>query len=135
RRDIACDVEQLRNRAVDVADGPDKHDEQRGDRERRDEPDHERDAPQGVDGGCERHFPTATFRSARAACRIRTPESLILAMPPSSAVCRRTTSTACSAVLACPAILVASSTMTITIAAATAITTTPSAIPSCQPVE
>ena len=27
-----------------------------------------------------RHFPTATFRSARAACRIRTPESLIRAI-------------------------------------------------------
>ena len=29
----------------------------------------------------ERHLPTATFRSARAECRIRTPESLIRAMP------------------------------------------------------
>ena len=51
------------------------------------------------------HLPTATFRSARAACRIRTPESLIRPMPASSAVCWRTTSTACSAVFACFAIL------------------------------
>ena len=51
--------------------------------------DGERDRPVGVVGHRERqrHLPTATFRSARAECRIRTPESLICAMPPSSAVC------------------------------------------------
>ena len=56
-------------------------------------------------------------------------------MPPSSAVCWRTTSTACSAVLACLAIRIASSTITITIAAATAITTISSTIPTCHAAE
>ena len=36
---------------------------------------------------------------------MRTPESLMRAMPPSSVVCRRTASTPSSAVLACAAIL------------------------------
>ena len=53
------------------------------------ESDAESDRPVGVSGQCgkrECHFPTATFRRDRAACRILTPESLICAMPPSSAV-------------------------------------------------
>ena len=71
--------------------------------------------------------------ATRAAWRIRTPESLIRATPPSSSVCRRTTSTASTAVLGLlrdprsPG-----STIAITITAATAITTTPSAIPNCH---
>ena len=63
------------------------------------------------------------------------PESLIRAMPPSSEVCCRTTSTPFSAVAACVEILIASETMTMTMTAATAITTTPMAIPITQPVD
>ena len=39
------------------------------------------------------HLPTATLRSARAECRIRTPESLIRPIPASPSVCARTFST------------------------------------------
>ena len=67
------------------------HEQRAADRDdqRRDEADDERDRPVAVPGDARRAVtcPTATFRSARAACRIRTPESLIRAMPPSSAVC------------------------------------------------
>src|SRR5262249_38564700 len=89
----------------------------------------------GEGGDFQGHFPTATFRNARAECRIRTPESLIRAIPSSSVVWARTFSTPSTAARACLAILVASMTIVITIAAAIRVTTTPSTSPMTQPVE
>ena len=65
-----------------LRDGDDEHGEQDRDDRGRDEADARGDHPVAV-WTCkrERHFPTATFRRERAACRIRTPESLICAMP------------------------------------------------------
>ena len=51
-----------------------------------DQADPQGDRPVGAAGDEQRHLPTATFRSARAECRMRTPESLIRAIPGSSAV-------------------------------------------------
>ena len=54
-----------------------------GDDQRGDEADDQGERPTRGD-----HLPTATFRSARAECRMRTPESLMRAIPASSSVCR-----------------------------------------------
>src|SRR5690348_17169865 len=89
----------------------------------------------GEGGDFQGHFPTATFRNARAEWRIRTPESLMRAIPLSSVVWARTFSTPSTAVRACLAILVASITIVITMAAAISVTTTPSTSPMTQPVE
>src|SRR5262249_28304138 len=64
-----------------------------------------------------------------------TPESLIRAMPERFAVWRRTSSTASSAVLACSAMRIASTTMVTTMTAATRITTMPRANPTCHAVD
>src|SRR5829696_9464567 len=78
--------------------------------------------------------PTAAFLSARAACRIRTPESLILAMPLSPSVCDRRVSTASLAVSACPAIRLARTRIVVTMITATTTTTAPSPRPMYQEV-
>ena len=51
--------------------------QQARDDQRGDQADHERQGPDSVRA----HLPTATFRRARAECRIRTPESLMRAIP------------------------------------------------------
>src|SRR6185436_12193069 len=136
-RDLAGDLQQASRRPVDAHDGADEEDEEDGDDQRGDEADDQRDRPQVVvrDGEGDAHLPTATFRSARAACRIRTPESLIRSIPSSATVCLRTTSTPSTAPLACPAIRRASATIVITIAAATSTTTTPRTSPTGQPAD
>src|SRR5207248_10691741 len=123
--DLASDLQQPSHGLVDVAHRADEHYEERRYDQRRDQADRERGAPESVGRRCERHLPTATFRSARAECRIRTPESLMRAIPPSASVCARTTSTPCTAPRAWPAIRCARRTIVMTITAATAITTTP----------
>ncbi len=66
--DLTGDVEQARDRATDVARGPDEHDEQAGNGERGHQGDDEGDVPGAVVGESEAdHLPTATLRSARAA--------------------------------------------------------------------
>ena len=96
--------QQAVGRALDADDRPHQHGQERRDDQRRGEADHEGDLPVALGRHEKRHFPTATFRSARAACRILTPESLIRATPLSSAVWSRTTPTAPTAVSACLAI-------------------------------
>src|SRR4029079_8162293 len=63
--------------------GADEEDEEHGDDQRGDEADDQRDRPQVVvrDGERDAHLPTATFRSARAACRAVTPEALVGPLP------------------------------------------------------
>src|SRR4249919_955763 len=73
--------------------------------------------------------PTAVLRRARAACRIRTPESLILATPESSSVWALMASTAPTAVSACPAMRFASTRIVTTMITATTTTTAPSPSP------
>ena len=98
RGDLAGDLEQVVDRPLDAREARIRSASSTATTSAATRPTDEGDRPVAVarDGGD--RSPTATFRSARAACRIRTPESLICAMPPSSAVCCRTTSTAPSAV-------------------------------------
>src|SRR6185312_265617 len=134
--DLAGHLEQRRGRPVDVLDGADEHRQQGCDGERGDQRDDERDTPGPVVGErVDGHLPTATLRSARAECRIRTPESLIWPMPLRASVWERTTSTPSTAPAACLAILVARATMVMTIAAATITTTMPRISPMVQPLE
>src|SRR4249919_658120 len=76
-----------------------------------------------------RQCPTAVLRRARAACRIRTPESLILATPESSSVWPLIASTAPTAVSACPAMRFASTRIVTTMITATTTTSAPSPSP------
>jgi hypothetical protein len=66
---------------------------------------------------------------------MRTPESLMRPMPSSASVWARTTSTASSAAAACLEIRAASATIVMRMAAATAITTTPSVMPTIHSVD
>src|SRR4051812_35258552 len=65
---------------------------------------------------------------------MRTPESLMRAIPGRPSVCSRTLSTPATAVRACVAIRCASRTIVMTIAAATRMTTIPRISPTVQPV-
>src|SRR5262249_28269179 len=78
--------------------------------------------------------PTAAFLNARAACRIRTPESLICATPLSPSVSERSVSTASLAVSACTAIRRARTRMVPTMITATTTTIAPSPRPMYQEV-
>src|SRR5436190_476635 len=106
-----------------------------GDDQRRGQADAQRDAPERVCRRSESHLPTATFRSARAEWRMRTPESLMREMPASASVWPRTRSTPSTACAACFEIRLARTTIVMTIAAATAITTMPSPSRTHQPVD
>src|SRR6185312_7086509 len=111
---LACGGEKPVDGLLDAAHRLDEDGEQAGHGQRGHEPDHECDGPVRVGRSCDHgHLPTATFLSAHAAWSIRTPESLIRAIPGSSAVWSRTAGRAPSAVFACSAMRRASNTIVI----------------------
>src|SRR5262249_45978473 len=99
----------------------------------------ERHIPEGALGAGQgdhdvHQCPTAAFLNARAACRIRTPESLICATPLSPSVSERSVSTASLPVSACTAIRRARTRIVPTMITATTTTIAPSPRPMYQEV-
>ena len=124
--------EQALDRALDVVDRLDEEDEQAGDDQRGHEADDQRERPDSVRASlAHRHL-------AQRARGVQDPHARVVdARDPGELVglALDDGDTLDGAVRACAAIRRASATIVITIAAATAITTSPSANPTYQPVD